>query len=118
MIFVRLLAIYCFSFGVIFAMNLSQINKATKDELMKIKGIGEAKADLIIKSRPFKTKQNLDDVKGIGVVLLGNIEHDVYKKSASNSNTTTQNQAKVASNEIYEEEEPKRKKVNVIHFNK
>lgn len=34
-----------------FAMSISQVNKASKDELMKINGIGEKKADAIITQR-------------------------------------------------------------------
>lgn len=115
MMLVRLLVIFCFSFGVTFAMNLSQINKASKDELMKIKGIGEAKANLIISSRPFKSMQELDDVKGVGDVLLANIKSDIYKKSAT-GNSVTESKAKLA--DYNQDDEPKRKKVNVIHFEK
>jgi competence protein ComEA len=65
-----------------FAMNLKEINKAPKDKLMQIKGIGEAKAKAIMEARPFKSIGELDDVKGIGPALLENIKNDVIKGSS------------------------------------
>jgi competence protein ComEA len=41
------------------AMAQVDLNSATKDELMKLDGIGEARADAIIKGRPFKGKDEL-----------------------------------------------------------
>ena len=40
------------------------INKATKEQLMSLKGIGEARSDAIIKGRPYRAKNELVD-KGI-----------------------------------------------------
>jgi competence protein ComEA len=115
MVFMRYILLVIPLFGMLNAMGLSEINKATKDELMKIKGIGEAKANLIISSRPFKSMQELDDVKGVGDVLLANIKSDIYKKSAT-GNSVTESKAKLA--DYNQDDEPKRKKVNVIHFEK
>ncbi|MEW5692591.1 MAG: ComEA family DNA-binding protein [Candidatus Hydrogenedentota bacterium] len=42
------------------------INKASKSELMTIKGIGETTAERIIEGRPYKTIDDLKKVKGIG----------------------------------------------------
>ncbi|MBN2722146.1 MAG: helix-hairpin-helix domain-containing protein [Campylobacterales bacterium] len=64
-----------------FAMSISEINKASKNELMQIKGIGEAKARAIMDARPFKNIAELDDVKGVGPALLENIKNDVMKGS-------------------------------------
>ena len=65
------------------AMSLSEINKASKDELMQIKGIGESRAEAIMDARPFKNIAQLDDVKGIGPALLGNIKNNITKGSTS-----------------------------------
>jgi competence protein ComEA len=116
-IFLKYFLFVSVSFAMLNAMSLTQVNKATKYELMMIKGIGDAKADAIISSRPFKSMQQLDDVNGIGEVMLGNIQNSIYKKSATKSNNTTQNNSVVVTSEACEDE-PKRKKVNVIHFEK
>ncbi len=75
-------AIFCAT-SITFAMSISEINKASKDELMQIKGIGEAKASAIMDARPFKSIAELDDVKGVGPALLGNIKDDVMKGSST-----------------------------------
>lgn len=50
------------------------INTATKDQLMTLKGVGEAYADRIIEYRdkngPFQTPEDLLKVKGIGEKTL------------------------------------------------
>lgn len=69
--------------SLLFGMSVSEINKASKEELMAIKGIGMAKADAIIKQRdlkPFKSMADVEAVKGVGPALLKNIENDVHKK--------------------------------------
>ena len=54
------------------------INKASKDELMKLKGLGESKADAIITYRTnngeFKTIEDLKNVSGIGDALFDKIK--------------------------------------------
>ncbi len=52
------------------------LNSATKEELEKLPGIGPAKADAIIKARPFKSLDDLTKVKGI--------KKDVYAKIKNN----------------------------------
>lgn len=49
------------------------INKATKDQLMEIKGIGEKKAELLIDYRKNNKIKNLDEltsIKGFGPKLV------------------------------------------------
>ncbi len=57
------------------------INTATAQELTALPGIGPAKAEAIIKHReangPFKTVDELNDVKGIGNKILENIKNEV-----------------------------------------
>ncbi|MEA2048712.1 MAG: helix-hairpin-helix domain-containing protein [Campylobacterota bacterium] len=69
--------------SLLFGMSVSEINKASKEELMEIKGIGMAKADAIMKQRavmPFKSMADVEAVKGVGPALVKNIENDVHKK--------------------------------------
>lgn len=83
-----------------FAMSLSELNKASKDELMQINGVGEIKAASIIKERKkgkFKTFDGLSSrVEGIGAQIASNIKNDVKvgetpkkvsKKTASKKKT-------------------------------
>jgi len=65
-----------------FSMTVAQLNKANKDELMKINGVGAKKAQSIIdyrKTSPFKKIEDVQNVKGIGEALSNNIKNDVLK---------------------------------------
>lgn len=57
-----------------FAGNTININTADKELLMSIKGIGEKRAEAIIayrdKNGPFKTIDQLADVKGVGTFFI------------------------------------------------
>ena len=67
----------------LFGMSIKEVNKASKDELMQIKGIGEKKADAIIKERkksPFKSFDDIEKVKGVGPAIAENIKKDVKVK--------------------------------------
>ena len=55
---------------------LMDINSASKDELMKLKGVGEARADAIIKGRPYKGKNELLDKK----IVPENVYNDIKDK--------------------------------------
>ena len=64
----------------LFGMSLKELNKADKSELMEIKGIGEAKADAIIKERKngkFKSFEDFTRVKGVGEAMANNVKNDV-----------------------------------------
>ena len=56
------------------------VQKASKDELMCIKGIGEKKAAAIIKyrkSNKLKSAKDLLDIKGFGDALVKNVQKDL-----------------------------------------
>ena len=57
-----------------FAGNTININTADKELLMSIKGIGEKRAEAIIayrdKNGPFKSIDQLADVKGVGMFFI------------------------------------------------
>lgn len=57
------------------AANLVDLNSATKAELMKLPGIGEAISDRIIKARPFANKSQL--------LSKGLVSKAVYDKLSS-----------------------------------
>ena len=64
----------------LFGMSLSKLNSASKAELMEINGIGEVKANAIIKERrkgKFKSFDDLTRVEGIGEQTAANVKNDV-----------------------------------------
>ena len=72
------------------------VQKASKDELMCIKGIGEKKASAIMKyrkSHKLKSAEDLLEIKGFGKALVKNVQKDIKsvacggKKSAKKSST-------------------------------
>ena len=68
----------------VFGMSLSQINSASKAELMEINGIGDVKASAIIKERKkgkFKSFDDVQRVEGIGEQTASNMKNNV-KSSA------------------------------------
>ena len=64
----------------LFGMTLKELNSASKTDLIKIKGIGEAKAEAILKERKkgkFESFKDLTRVKGIGESIANNVKNDV-----------------------------------------
>ena len=64
-----------------FIYSAIDINVATKEELMKLNGIGKAKAEAIIEYRNTHKFQNIDELKnvnGIGSKIFDNIKKDIY----------------------------------------
>ena len=55
---------------------LLDLNAASREELMKLKGIGDARADAIIKGRPYKGKNELLDKK----IVPENVYNDIKDK--------------------------------------
>jgi competence protein ComEA len=73
----------------VFAINLQ---KASKSELMQIKGIGEKKAESIIKYRKthkIKSASDLKSLKGFGDKLINNIKHDVKNSTKKKQKKST-----------------------------
>jgi DNA uptake protein ComE-like DNA-binding protein len=56
------------------------INSASRDSLMTLKGIGDAYADAIIKARPYKTKRELVDRKVIPAATYTKIKGRIIAK--------------------------------------
>jgi competence protein ComEA len=82
-----ILAILC---GVTLLFGSIDLNKASKEELMNIKGIGAKKAELIMeyrKTHQIKSADELKGLKGFGKVLIENIKNEV-KISKAKTKTT------------------------------
>ena len=73
-ILVLLLALAGFMFGAV------NINTASKEELMSLKGIGSVKADAIIAARPFNEIDDIKKVKGIGAGIFEGSKGEIIVK--------------------------------------
>jgi len=63
--------------------NLLDINSATKDQLDALPGIGGARADAIIKGRPYKGKDDLVNKKVIPQNVYDGIKDRIIAKQAA-----------------------------------
>lgn len=62
---------------------LIDINSATKDQLMTLKGIGEARSDAIIKGRPYRAKNELVDKKIVPQAVYNDIKDQIIARQAA-----------------------------------
>jgi len=86
-----------FATSTLFGMSLNQLNNASKTELMEINGIGEVKANAIIKERrkgKFKSFEDFQRVEGIGEQTSKNVRNNV--KSQSDVKKVTKSKKKTA----------------------
>jgi DNA uptake protein ComE-like DNA-binding protein len=59
------------------------INTATKEQLMTLKGIGEARSAAIIKGRPYRAKNELADKKIVPQSVYNDIKDLIIAKQAA-----------------------------------
>ncbi len=80
-------------------MAAMDVNRASKEDFMSINGIGEKKAEAIIKYRKkhgkFKSVDDLKNVKGIGDSIVNNVKKG--KKKSTKSTKAKQSTKKVDS---------------------
>jgi len=62
------------------AANLIDLNNASRDELMTLDGIGEVRADAIIRARPFRAKTELVERRIIPEALYDKIADKVFAR--------------------------------------
>lgn len=104
----------------VFGMSLSQLNSASKKELMEINGIGEVKADAILKERrkgKFKSFEDFQRVEGIGEQTAANLKNNVkssddvktVKKKTKKKTAKTNAAKKTKSSKPVTKEKKKRK---------
>lgn len=69
--------------GITVMVGSIDLNTASKEELMAIKGVGAKKADIIInfrKKNKIKTADDLAPIKGFGATIISNIKNEIKDK--------------------------------------
>ena len=106
----------------LFAMSLTQLNSASKAELMEINGIGEAKATAIMKERKkgkFKSFDDFQRVEGIGEQTAANLKNNVkssadVKKVKKSTKKTTSKKSSSTKKDVKDKTKSKTKKKRKI----
>ena len=70
------------------ASSLIDLNSASRDELMNLDGIGEVRADAIIRARPFKAKTELVERRLIPEALYDKIADKVMARPVPGTTPT------------------------------
>jgi|SRR5579883_278139 DNA uptake protein ComE-like DNA-binding protein len=69
------------------AANPIDLNSASRDALMTLEGIGEVKADAIIRARPFRAKTELVERRIVTEALYEKISDKVFARPPANMPT-------------------------------
>ncbi|HEY4170996.1 MAG TPA: helix-hairpin-helix domain-containing protein [Reyranella sp.] len=69
------------------AANPIDLNSASRDALMTLEGIGEVKADAIIRARPFRAKTELVERRIVPEALYEKISDKVFARPPANMPT-------------------------------
>jgi competence protein ComEA len=102
--------LFFMSITISFLFSAVNLQLASKDELMCIKGIGTKKADAIIqyrKSNKLKSADDLLNIKGFGKVLVDKVKkgEQTVKCSGKKSNKPVESSKKVSKKKIDKKEE-------------
>ncbi|CAA6823133.1 MAG: Late competence protein ComEA, DNA receptor [uncultured Sulfurovum sp.] len=87
------------------------VQSASKDELMCIKGIGDKKANQIMKYRKsgkLKSTDDLLELKGFGKVLVKNIKQNIKSVACGGKKTTKKTTTKKSTNKSIKETSSKK----------
>jgi len=101
----KILVMLALMFSFLAAIN---VQKASKDELMCIKGIGDKKASAILKyrkSHKLKSADDLLEIKGFGKALVANVKKEVKSvacggKKSAKKKTTKKTSAKKSKKKV------------------
>ena len=91
------------------------VQKASKDELICIKGIGEKKASSVLqyrKTHKLKSADDLLEIKGFGKVLVNNVQKNILSAACKgkSSNKSSKNDSK---EDVKKESKKESKKLDV-----